>query len=70
MIEGAGFEQIDAQDVTHRFIEIMRTELDRIESLPLPLAQRDKLRHSWRQKLERAETGHQRWGLFSAVKAS
>ncbi|MCP4332003.1 MAG: methyltransferase domain-containing protein [Gammaproteobacteria bacterium] len=70
LIDRAGFEQINAQDVTHRFIEILRTELDRIESLSLAQTQRDKLWHSWRQKLERAEAGHQRWGLFSALKAS
>jgi len=67
LIEAAGFEQVDARDVTQRFIELLRTELDRIESLPLAQTQRDKLWHSWRLKLERAETGDQRWGMFSAV---
>jgi len=67
LIEGAGFREINARDVTARFIEIMRSELDRIETLPLPRDQRDKLRHSWQQKLDRAETGDQRWGMFSAL---
>jgi phosphoethanolamine N-methyltransferase len=67
LIEGAGFEQVDARDATPRFIEILRTELDRIETLPLAKLQREKLRHSWQEKLERAEAGYQRWGLFSAV---
>ncbi|MCP4766365.1 MAG: methyltransferase domain-containing protein [Gammaproteobacteria bacterium] len=68
LIDGAGFEQVSARDVTHRFIEILRSEIDRIESPPLEQTQRDKLRDSWRQKLERAETGHQRWGMFGALK--
>ena len=70
LIASAGFEQIGARDVTDRFIEILRAELDRIETLPLAQTQRDKLRLSWRQKLERAEAGPQRWGMFSALKAS
>ncbi|MCP4471366.1 MAG: methyltransferase domain-containing protein [Gammaproteobacteria bacterium] len=69
LIEDAGFEQIDARDVTARFIDILQTELDRIGSLPLAQTQLDKLRDSWRQKLDRARAGPQRWGLFSAVKA-
>ena len=66
IIEGTGFEKIEARDVSDRFIEILRTELGRIESLPLAQSQRDKLRHSWQLKLDRAETGPQRWGMFSA----
>jgi phosphoethanolamine N-methyltransferase len=67
LIAGAGFEQVDARDVTDRFIEILRLELERIE--PLPQAQRVKLWQSWQQKLGRAEAGQQRWGMFSARKA-
>lgn len=70
LIGSAGFEQIDASDVTPRFIELLRMELDRIKSLPLAQTQRDKLWDNWRLKLERAKAGHQRWGLFSALKAS
>jgi len=70
LIGSAGFEQIDASDVTPRFIEILRTELDRIKSMPLAPTQRGKLWDNWRLKLERAKAGHQRWGLFSALKPS
>ncbi len=66
LIEDAGFRDVDARDVTSRFIEILRSELARIETLPLPREQRDKLSASWQQKLDRAETGDQRWGMFSA----
>jgi len=66
LIESAGFRQINALDVTARFIGIMRTELDRIKSMPLAQDQIDKLWHSWQQKLDRAEAGYQRWGIFSA----
>jgi phosphoethanolamine N-methyltransferase len=66
LIEAAGFRKINARDVTARFVEIMRAELARIETLPLERSQREKLQHSWQQKLERAETGDQRWGMFSA----
>ena len=66
LLEDAGFRQVDARDVTNRFIEILRKEMTRIESLPLSRQERDKLRHDWHQKLARAEAGYQRWGIFSA----
>jgi phosphoethanolamine N-methyltransferase len=69
LIACAGFEQVDASDVTPRFIELQQAELQKIESLALPQPVRNKLQQSWRQKIERAVAGDQRWGLFSAVKA-
>lgn len=70
LIRNAGFEQVVAKDVTDRFVGILQTELERIETLSLTPVQRDKLRQSWQQKLQRAEAGDQRWGLFSARKKS
>jgi len=69
LIATAGFEQVDASDVTSRFIELQQAELQKIESLALPETARDKLQQSWQQKIDRALEGDQRWGMFAAVKA-
>ena len=69
-ISTAGFEQVSANDETARFIEILQAEQDRIDTLPMPAAERDYLKHSWQEKLLRAVDGDQRWGLFSAVKVN
>ena len=69
LISAAGFEQVNASDETTRFIEILQAEQDRIDELSMPAAERDYLKHSWQGKLKRAQTGDQRWGWFSAVKA-
>jgi len=68
LIVGAGFEQVTGEDITPRFIEILRLDLERIEDLELDQSTRIKLQQSWQQKLTRAEAGHQRWGLFTARK--
>lgn len=68
LIAGAGFEQVDAQDQTARFSEILQAELVRIEAMQPGEAGTGKLRQSWRQKIERARAGEQRWGWFTAVK--
>jgi phosphoethanolamine N-methyltransferase len=68
LIAGAGFEQVTGEDITPRFIEILRMDLERIADLKLAQSTRIKLQQSWQQKLARAEAGHQRWGLFTARK--
>ena len=68
LMSTAGFRQVEATDATARFVELLRAELDRIESLQLEQENRDELRQSWKQKIERALAGDQRWGIFSAVK--
>ena len=68
LMSAAGFRQVEATDATARFVELLRAELDRIESLELEQTNRDELRQSWKQKIQRALAGDQRWGLFSAVK--
>jgi len=70
LISAAGFEQVSANDETARFIEILQAEQDRIGDLSMPATERECLKHSWQGKLQRAGEGDQRWGLFSAVKAS
>jgi phosphoethanolamine N-methyltransferase len=68
LLAGAGFEKVRARDETARFIELLRTEQERIDSLPIDADERAGLRQSWQQKVERARAGDQRWGVFRAVK--
>lgn len=68
LISAAGFRQAAAEDATMRFVDLLRAELAHIENLDIDPDARAKLAASWRQKLERALGGDQRWGLFSAIK--
>ena len=68
LIREAGFARVECEDLTTCFVEILRNDLQKIETLELSDSIRDKLRQSWLGKLERAESGDHRWGLFSAVK--
>ncbi|MDH3760782.1 MAG: methyltransferase domain-containing protein [Gammaproteobacteria bacterium] len=68
LLAQAGFSQVVAEDVSAQFVEILRSDLDRIGALEVEQSVRDKLEHSWRQKLARSSTGDHRWGLFTAVK--
>lgn len=70
LVAGAGFEQVVAEDLTGRFVDILKGELGRIETLPVDAGTRDELRLSWQHKLRRAEAREQRWGLFSALKGN
>lgn len=67
-ISDAGFEQVTADDWTERFISILEAEQERIDALPMTETVREKVKHSWQEKVQRARAGDQRWGLFSAVK--
>ena len=68
MIAAAGFERAEGVDITTRFAEILQDDIARIESADFGSDERDALLQSWRQKLERARQGEQRWGLFTASK--
>lgn len=68
LLARAGFRQIEVEDISARFIEILRTDLERIEALQIEESVRGKLRQSWQQKLERSTAGDHRWGLLTAVK--
>jgi len=68
LIAAAGFVRVEGVDITTRFAEILQDEIARIESAAFGSDERDALRRSWRQKLERARQGEQRWGLFEASK--
>jgi phosphoethanolamine N-methyltransferase len=68
LVAEAGFRQSRGEDVTGRFVDLLRAELAHIEKLDLDPGVRARLAASWRQKLERALGGDQRWGLFTAIR--
>jgi len=68
LISKAGFKQVEFKDLTDRFINILQSDLEKIGGLDLVESDRIKLQQSWSQKVARAKTGDQRWGLFTAVK--
>ncbi len=68
LVTRAGFEQVQYQDLTTRFIKILEFEHNRIDSLDLTAADKENLQKSWQEKIARAQMGDHRWGLFTAVK--
>ena len=68
LISKAGFERVEYRDITDRFIRILQSDLDKIETLEMVQTERTSLQQSWRHKVDRAEAGDQRWGLFTAIK--
>jgi len=68
LVSTAGFERVEHVEMTQRFIQILKSDLEKITDLPLEESIRSKLKKSWRGKLSRAKSGDHRWGLFSAVK--
>ena len=70
LISQAGFDQIEFEDITEKFIEILRADIHKISQLELEKSVRIKLQKSWQQKLQRSLAGDHRWGLFTAVKGS
>lgn len=69
LIKAAGFQRVDYQDLTDRFITILQSDLLRIVNLDMVEAERAALEQSWRSKLARALSGDHRWGVFSAIAA-
>ena len=70
LLSKAGFEQVEYRDITERFISILQSDLNTIAALDLTDTDRANLEQSWRYKVDRSKSGDQRWGMFSAVKAS
>ncbi len=64
----AGFVKVESNDLSTQFAGILENDLKKIKTLELAINVRDKLRQSWEGKLQRAESGDHRWGLFTAVK--
>jgi phosphoethanolamine N-methyltransferase len=68
LLTDAGFKQVEAKDISARFIDILHSDLERIDALEVEETVRTKLKQGWQQKLRRSSAGDHRWGLFSAVK--
>jgi len=68
ILQEAGFVQVNAEDLTGRFTEILEQELDTISALDLSDEKRTSLKQSWSEKLQRSRLGCHRWGLFSGRK--
>ena len=65
-LEGAGFAEVVAEDITDLFLEIHERELAAIRVAELPEVYRAHLDEGWEAKIARARSGEQRWGLFRA----
>lgn len=64
----AGFGDVVTEDLTTRFIDIHVRELERMTADREFGANLSELVTGWREKIERARLGEQRWGLFTALK--
>ncbi|XP_052010897.1 uncharacterized protein LOC127663378 isoform X2 [Xyrauchen texanus] len=69
-----GFTNVKALDRTEQFIQVIKSELQRAEEMKEEFIQEfskedyDAIVNGWTEKLQRCETGDQRWGLFYATK--
>ncbi|XP_031608597.1 phosphoethanolamine methyltransferase isoform X2 [Oreochromis aureus] len=73
-IQEAGFSKVRAEDRTAQFIEVIKTELQRAEAIKdefiKEFSEEDyfAIVNGWKEKLERSNSGDQRWGLFHATR--
>ncbi|XP_053541546.1 phosphoethanolamine methyltransferase isoform X2 [Ictalurus punctatus] len=73
-LEEAGFTNVRADDRTAQFIQVIKSELKRAEEIKVEFIQEfsqedyDTIVNGWTEKLQRCETGDQRWGLFCATR--
>ncbi|KAM7417573.1 hypothetical protein PAMA_017285 [Pampus argenteus] len=73
-IEEAGFCNVQAEDRTAQFIKVIQTELQRAEAIKDEFIEEFSeedyyaIVNGWREKLERSNSGDQRWGLFHATR--
>ena len=69
-----GFRNVDAQDRTNQFIEILEVELKRFNERKGEFLEKfkeedyDHLVEGWKSKVVRCGNGDQSWGLFTALK--
>lgn len=74
VLEDAGFVQVKAEDRTDLFIQSLKNELVKFETIKEEFVQEfsledyDYLVQGWNDKLVRTSHGDQRWGVFYAVK--
>jgi len=75
LLETVGFTNVDAQDMTSTFIDILNTEVKRFvnqksDFLKLFSPQDfDYIVEGWNAKVRRCSAGDQGWGLFLAEKS-
>ncbi|XP_056625381.1 phosphoethanolamine methyltransferase isoform X1 [Triplophysa dalaica] len=73
-LKEVGFTNVQALDRTEQFIQVIKSELHRAEEIKEAFIQEfssedyDIILKGWTEKLQRCETGDQRWGLFYATK--
>uniref|UniRef100_A0A672IYR3 phosphoethanolamine N-methyltransferase n=1 Tax=Salarias fasciatus TaxID=181472 RepID=A0A672IYR3_SALFA len=73
-IEEAGFCNVRAEDRTAQFISVIKAELQRAEAIKDEFIQEFSeedyfaIVNGWKEKLERSNSGDQRWGLFHATR--
>jgi phosphoethanolamine N-methyltransferase len=68
LVSEAGFKQVVYSDMSSRFIEILETDLVKIENLDVSESIKSELVLSWQGKLERSKSGDHKWGLITAIK--
>jgi len=70
LLEKAGFTDVQATDVTNKFIQILRTEVERFQSKKEDFLKEFAVEHytaiedGWKEKVMRSSSGDQVWGLF------
>ncbi|XP_029021153.1 uncharacterized protein LOC114864458 isoform X1 [Betta splendens] len=73
-IEEAGFCKVRAEDRTAQFMQVIESELQRAEAIRGEFTEEfseedySAIVNGWREKLQRSNSGDQRWGLFHATK--
>lgn len=74
VIERAGFGEVRAEDVTKLLIDTCENELDAFMAIQDEVVEEfsqkdfDEIKAGWEEKIGRAKSGDQRWGLFVAKK--
>jgi len=72
LLQKAGFTDVQATDSTDRFIQILRTEVDRFQNKKEDFLKEFAMEHytaivdGWTSKVGRSASGDQTWGLFVA----
>jgi phosphoethanolamine N-methyltransferase len=70
LVSSAGFVDTCSDDITERFVSILRNDLEKINAMPVNNGSASALIQNWNGKIERAISGDHRWGLVSARKPS
>uniref|UniRef100_A0A9J8CJ95 phosphoethanolamine N-methyltransferase n=1 Tax=Cyprinus carpio carpio TaxID=630221 RepID=A0A9J8CJ95_CYPCA len=74
LLNEVGFSDVHSEDRTEQFIQVIKAELQRAGEMKEEFIQEfsqedyDAVINGWTKKLQRCETGDQRWGLFYATK--